>query len=78
MIYTSGSTGSPKGTLIEQKSVIRLVRNTNYINIDETDRLLQSGSIAFDASTFEIWGTLLNGASLYLPGEQLDIGIYHK
>ena len=31
IIYTSGTTGTPKGTLIQQQGVVRLVRNTNYI-----------------------------------------------
>ena len=71
VIYTSGSTGLPKGSLIEQKSVLRLVLNTNYININESDRILPTGSLAFDASTFEIWGSLLNGAGLCLPSDDV-------
>ncbi|MDM8560643.1 amino acid adenylation domain-containing protein [Candidatus Parabeggiatoa sp. HSG14] len=71
VIYTSGSTGLPKGSLIEQKSVLRLVLNTNYIDINEDDRILQTGSLAFDASTFEIWGSLLNGACLCLPSDDV-------
>ena len=31
VIYTSGSTGVPKGVMIENKSIVRLVKNTNYI-----------------------------------------------
>ena len=69
VIYTSGSTGEPKGSLIEQRSITRLVKNTNYIQISETDCILQTGSLSFDASTFEIWGALLNGASVCLPHE---------
>ena len=74
IIYTSGSTGQPKGVLIELDSIVSLVKNTNYIDITAQDRLLQTGSLAFDASTFEIWGAILNGASLYLPSrdELLD------
>lgn len=74
IIYTSGSTGQPKGTLIEQRSVLRLVLNTNYIDLNEKSRILQTGSLAFDASTFEIWGALLNGGTLCLPrgGTLLD------
>jgi amino acid adenylation domain-containing protein len=66
VMYTSGSTGKPKGVLIRHKSVIRLVKNTNYMEFREGDRLLQTGVLEFDASTFEIWGVLLNGLELYL------------
>ncbi|MBZ0256695.1 amino acid adenylation domain-containing protein, partial [bacterium] len=69
VIYTSGSTGEPKGSLIEQRSITRLVRNTNYIQIRPSDCILQTGSLSFDASTFEIWGALLNGASVCMPHE---------
>jgi len=72
IMYTSGSTGRPKGVQIEQRSVVRLVRNTNYIELGEEDCILQAGSLAFDASTFEIWGALLNGACVCFPrGEAL-------
>lgn len=66
IMYTSGSTGKPKGTIIKQQSIIRLVKNTNYINFEETDKMLQTGSIVFDACTFEIFGALLNGLPLYI------------
>jgi len=68
IIYTSGTSGQPKGVMVEHRSISRLVLNTNYIQIDATDRCLQTASLAFDASTFEIWGMLLNGATLYRPG----------
>ncbi|OMD66628.1 hypothetical protein BSK62_11675, partial [Paenibacillus odorifer] len=66
VIYTSGSTGRPKGVMVEHRSVVRLVRNTNYIDFSEEHRILQTGSIVFDASTFEIWGALLNGHSIHM------------
>lgn len=66
IMYTSGSTGKPKGSMIMEKSIVRLVRNTNYISIKECDRIIQTGSVVFDACTFELWGALLNGASVYL------------
>jgi surfactin family lipopeptide synthetase A len=65
--YTSGSTGKPKGSLIEQHSVLRLVRNTNYVDLSADDRIVQAGSVAFDACTFEIWGALLNGGCVVVP-----------
>ncbi|WP_148696839.1 non-ribosomal peptide synthetase, partial [Silvanigrella aquatica] len=62
VMYTSGTTGRPKGVKIEHKGVTRLVKNTNYVTIIPEDRIMQASKIFFDASTFEIWGALLNGA----------------
>lgn len=64
IMYTSGSTGKPKGVMIDHKAIIRLVKNTNYINIVSNYRVAQAASLSFDAATFEIWGALLNGAML--------------
>ncbi|MGD2089379.1 MAG: amino acid adenylation domain-containing protein [Candidatus Aminicenantes bacterium] len=66
ILYTSGSTGRPKGVMVEHRNVGRLVKNTNYIEFKQGDRILQTGALEFDASTFEIWGSLLNGLTLYL------------
>jgi amino acid adenylation domain-containing protein len=66
IIYTSGTTGLPKGTLIPQRGVVRLVRNTNYVDFTSEDRVLQTAAVVFDASTEEIFGALLNGATLYI------------
>src|SRR3990167_1140463 len=62
VIYTSGSTGQPKGVKILNKGIVRLVKNTNYIDINPDHIFSQLSSITFDAATFEIWGALLNGA----------------
>jgi amino acid adenylation domain-containing protein len=75
VMYTSGSTGKPKGVMIEHGNVVRLVKNTNFIRWTEEDRLLPTGAIAFDISTFEIWGTLLNGAALYLVEENVILDV---
>ena len=64
VIYTSGSTGKPKGNLTTHYNISRVVRNTNYIEIKESDKLLQLSNYAFDGSTFDIYGALLNGATL--------------
>ncbi|MCP4157105.1 MAG: AMP-binding protein, partial [bacterium] len=66
IIYTSGSTGRPKGVLIEHRNVLRLVKGAGYIEYSPGARLLLTGAIVFDVTTFEIWGPLLNGAGLYL------------
>jgi amino acid adenylation domain-containing protein len=64
VMYTSGSTGSPKGVVAVHRGVVRLVVNTNYVSISPEDVFLFLAPLAFDASTFEIWGPLLNGAHL--------------
>jgi amino acid adenylation domain-containing protein/thioester reductase-like protein len=64
IMFTSGSTGGPKAVAIPHRGVARLVINTNYIRFAATDRIANTGSLSFDASTLEIWGALLNGARL--------------
>lgn len=64
VMYTSGSTGRPKGVAVPHRAIVRLVRNTDYVQINASDVFLQLAPISFDASTFEIWGALLNGAKL--------------
>jgi amino acid adenylation domain-containing protein len=66
IMYTSGTTGKPKGSLIPQYGVVRLVRSINYMELTSADRILLTGAIVFDATTFEIWGALLNGGTLYV------------
>ncbi len=66
VLYTSGSTGTPKGAAIRHRGVVRLVRNPNYVTFSPDDIFLQLAPISFDASTFEIWGALLNGATLVI------------
>ncbi|WP_218963364.1 non-ribosomal peptide synthetase, partial [Bacillus cereus] len=75
VMYTSGSTGQPKGVLIEQRSVVRLVQNTNYVEFNEEDRILMTGAVVFDACTFEIWGALLNGLQLYIVPETVILSV---
>jgi amino acid adenylation domain-containing protein len=64
VMYTSGSTGAPKGVIVPQAAILRLALSCDESIIKAQDRVVQTGPIAFDASTFEIWGTLLNGARL--------------
>lgn len=64
VMFTSGSTGKPKAVLVPHRAVVRLVVNTNYIAIKASDSVLQFAPPSFDASTFEFWAPLLNGACL--------------
>ena len=64
VIYTSGSTGIPKGAAVPHCAVNRLVVNTDYVQVQPSDRVAQASNASFDAATFEIWGALLCGARL--------------
>ena len=74
VIYTSGSTGNPKGVEIQHRSVIRLVKAAQYVNLDHLQTILQASTLSFDAATFEIWGALLNGAKLVVLQSRLATG----
>ncbi|MCA9941673.1 MAG: AMP-binding protein, partial [Anaerolineales bacterium] len=72
VMYTSGSTGQPKGIIIPQQAINRLVFHTNYIQFGPDDRLAHVSNTSFDAATFEIWGALLHGGQLVgVPQELL-------
>ncbi|MGW5202144.1 amino acid adenylation domain-containing protein [Streptomyces spiralis] len=69
--YTSGSTGRPKGVCVPHRAVLRLVVGTDITDIRADDVFLQFAPLAFDASTWEVWGALLAGARLAVapPGQ---------
>jgi amino acid adenylation domain-containing protein len=70
VVYTSGSTGTPRGVAVPHRAVVRLVRGSGFIRMGPEETFLQMAPLAFDASTLELWGPLLNGGRLavYPPG----------
>ena len=66
IMYTSGSTGKPNGVGIPHAGVIRLVRDTNFVELYPGQTFLQLAPLGFDAATFEIWAPLLNGGTCVL------------
>ncbi|SFF13230.1 amino acid adenylation domain-containing protein, partial [Chitinophaga sp. CF118] len=74
VIYTSGSTGQPKGVMIEQRSLVNYLTaiNAEY-GLGGDDRVLQISNFAFDASVEQIFGSLLNGAALYIISNPLSL-----
>ncbi|GAA2612953.1 amino acid adenylation domain-containing protein [Actinomadura fulvescens] len=67
IIFTSGSTGSPKAVVVPHRGAVRLVMNTDYIDIRPDDVFLATTNPVFDVSCFEIFGAHLHGARLVLP-----------
>lgn len=64
VMYTSGSTGRPKGVVVPHRAVLRLVLGNDFAALGPDQVILQLAPLSFDASTFEVWGALLNGARL--------------
>jgi len=64
VMYTSGSTGRPKGVQVPHRAVVRLVVDQDYARFAADEVFLHAAALSFDASTFEIFGALLNGARL--------------
>ncbi len=65
ILYTSGSTGQPKGVMQNHRNVLHYIRvYTNNLHLNADDRLTLFSSYCFDASVMDIYGALLNGATL--------------
>jgi amino acid adenylation domain-containing protein len=71
VMYTSGSTGIPKGVEVLHRAIDRLVRDVAYVRLGPEETLLHAAPLAFDASTFEIWGALLQGGRVVLHPERV-------
>jgi amino acid adenylation domain-containing protein len=65
IFYTSGSTGQPKGVVQNHRSVLhRVMVDTNNFHICREDRLSLISSPSFSVSLRNLFGGLLNGATV--------------
>ncbi|KAF7173849.1 hypothetical protein CNMCM5623_006110 [Aspergillus felis] len=64
LMHTSGTTGKPKAVKIKAKGLIHLSRDKRNVPIGIGDRTAQMAMVSFDISLFEIWVTLLCGATI--------------
>ena len=75
IMFTSGSTGEPKAVEVPHRAIIRLVKNTKYVQLDADTTSLLHSPLTFDASTLELWGPLCNGGRVVVaPPGKLSAG----
>lgn len=70
VMYTSGSTGTPKGVQVMHRGITRLVHG-DFITFGPDEVFLHLSSPAFDASTLEVWGSLLHGAKCVIMPQRV-------
>lgn len=70
VMFTSGTTGRPKGVAVEHRSVVRLVKESNFFELQAGDVGMNMANYSFDGSVTEIFGTFLNGATLLVHEEE--------
>ncbi|CEE93096.1 hypothetical protein XNA1_3360001 [Xenorhabdus nematophila str. Anatoliense] len=73
VLFTSGTTGTPKAVELEARGILRIVVNPTYINLTATDKIASICNPTFDVYLFEIWGALLNGASIVVIPRKIII-----
>ncbi|MEV4193904.1 amino acid adenylation domain-containing protein, partial [Streptomyces toxytricini] len=66
VVYTSGSTGSPKGVLVEQRSVAAYAARAADRYAGLAGRTLLHSPLSFDLGLTTLYGTLLAGGCLYI------------
>ena len=71
VIYTSGTTGTPKGVMIEHRSIANLVESDlDRFGLGPDDRIAQCSSPAYDSSLEETWLAFAVGATLVLLDDE--------
>lgn len=67
VMFTSGTTGMPKGVVLPHRSVIRMLCDTDWLELSDRTVTLHSSSFAFDTSIIDLFASLLHGGTLVIP-----------
>lgn len=77
VIYTSGSTGKPKGVMIEQKSVVNLLKSVeDKVGFTNSSAFLSVTTFSFDICYLELFLPLVTGARLIIVPRDVSIDGY--
>lgn len=75
VLYTSGTTGHPKGVEVENHSVVNYAEAfKGEFHVRPGDVMLQYSVCSFDIFVEEVYTTLLNGATLAIPSQEMMKG----
>ncbi|MFF4113950.1 amino acid adenylation domain-containing protein [Streptomyces sp. NPDC001714] len=68
LIYTSGSTGLPKGVLLDHRGRVNNFSDFNRrFLVGPGDKVFGVSALAFDMSAYDVFGTLMAGATVVFP-----------
>ena len=72
VLYTSGSTGKPKGVVVENRNVCHYVQAfAGEFHPSANDVMLQYSVCSFDIFVEEVFASLLSGATLAIPSDDV-------
>ena len=67
ILFTSGSTGTPKGVTISHHASLFFVKwAAAYVGLESTDRCSNHAPLFFDLSIFDVYSTMLAGATVVI------------
>ncbi|MET8284980.1 amino acid adenylation domain-containing protein [Streptomyces sp. NPDC005132] len=71
LIYTSGSTGLPKGVLLDHRGRVNNFTDFNRrFRVGPGDKVFGVSALAFDMSAYDVFGTLMAGATVVFPAPE--------